>query len=52
MILGSTIGSDKDKLFGGLEVKLSIYDQIAAMIISGLTKPKCKKLREFLEYRC
>jgi hypothetical protein len=45
-----TIGSINDKLFGGLEVNLSISDQIIAMIISGLTKLKCKKLREFLEY--
>jgi hypothetical protein len=47
-----TIASTKDRLFGGLDVKLLISDQITAMIISGLTKPKCKKLREFLEYRC
>jgi hypothetical protein len=37
-----TIGLTKDKRFGGLDSKLSISDQITTMIISGLTKPKCK----------
>jgi hypothetical protein len=43
-------GSTKEKLFGGLEFKLSISDQKSTMMISSLTRPNGKKLRKFLEY--